>query len=66
MENDDYNSLIEIGKIIDTISELKDKTLDHFYEDKDLASQLMVDLSNLQEEAKNLSEEFERLINFNN
>lgn len=56
---DNYSHLTEISEIIDSIASMKDKTLDHFYENKLLATKLMLDLNELEEEAHLLIKEFD-------
>lgn len=56
---DNYSYLTEISEIIDSISLMKDKTLDHFYENELLATKLMLDLNELEEEAQLLIKEFD-------
>jgi hypothetical protein len=56
---DNYSFLTEISEIIDSIASMKDKTLDHFYENELLATKLMLDLNELEEEAQLLIKEFD-------
>ena len=56
---DNYSYLTEISEIIDSISLMKDKTLDHFYENELLATKLMLDLNELEEEAHLLIKELD-------
>ena len=57
-----YEYIEEVENLIDYIKSLKDKTLDHYLEDKYQASGLMVGLSNLELDAENLIKEFESCI----
>jgi hypothetical protein len=57
-----YRQIEEVENIIDYIKSLKDKTLDHYYENKSQASGLMVGLSDLELDAENLIKEFEGCI----
>jgi|LauGreDrversion4_2_1035121.scaffolds.fasta_scaffold00402_26 hypothetical protein len=44
----------EVEQVIDYIKSLKDKTLDHFYEDKRMATKLLKDLTLLEKDASEL------------
>lgn len=44
----------EVEQVIDYIKSLKDKTLDHFYEDKRMATKLLKDLNLLEKDASEL------------
>ena len=57
-----YKHIEEVENIIDYIKFLKDKTLDHYYENKSQASGLMVGLNDLELDAKNLIKDFESCI----
>lgn len=57
-----YNYLSEIEEILETVSSLKDKTLEHYYEDKLEASRLMKDLASLEKEASSLKNDLTLLI----
>jgi hypothetical protein len=60
--SDSFEILNEIEEILEVVSYLKNKTLDHYHEDKNLASRLMIDLSSLEDEAKVLLNDFSVLI----
>lgn len=57
-----YKHIEEVENIIDYIKSLKDKTLDHYHENKLKASGLMVGLSDLELDAENLIKQFENCI----
>ena len=57
-----YKYIEEVENLIDYIKSLKDKTLDHYHENKLKASGLMVGLSDLELDAENLIKEFESCI----
>jgi len=57
-----YKHIEEVENIIDYIKSLKDKTLDHFHENKTKASGLMIGLSDLELDAENLIKQFENCI----
>jgi hypothetical protein len=57
-----YKYIEEVENLIDYIKSLKDKTLDHYHENKPKASGLMVGLSDLELDAENLIKEFESCI----
>ena len=59
--SDTYLELLEVSKIIDSIKEMKDKTLDHYYEDTDKAKELLVGLNELEDDANKLMKDFESL-----
>jgi hypothetical protein len=44
----------EVEQAIDYIKNLKDKTLDHFYDDKKMATNLLKDLNLLEKDANEL------------
>jgi len=54
--------MAEVEEAIDYIKSLKDKTLEHFYEDKILAKKLLIDLNLLEEESKKLLDELKNNI----
>jgi hypothetical protein len=60
--SDSFKILTEIEEILEEVSSLKNKTLDHYHEDKKLANQLMIDLICLEEEAKSLLSDFSYLV----
>jgi len=60
--SDSFKILTEIEEILEEVSSLKNKTLDHYHEDKKLANQLMIDLICLEEEAKSLLSDFSCLV----
>jgi hypothetical protein len=57
-----FTSLNEMHEIVEDILLMKDKTLDHFHEDKNLARQLMLDLNSLEKKAHSLIKQFEELV----
>jgi hypothetical protein len=57
-EENIYDLSLELENIIENIINLKNETLDHFHEDKKTATALMLDLNELEQEAKNLIQEF--------
>lgn len=59
--SDTYLEMLKVSKIIDSIKEMKDKTLDHYYEDTDKAKKLLVGLNDLEDDANNLMKDFESL-----
>jgi hypothetical protein len=60
--SDSFEILTEIEEILEVVSSLKNKTLDHYHEDKNLANQLMIDLVSLETEAKDLLNDFSVLV----
>ena len=60
--NSTYSQMVEVSEIIDQIKLMKDRTLDHFYEDKTKARQLLVGLNDLEDDANKLIRDFESLI----
>jgi hypothetical protein len=58
---DTYSHIVEVSEIIDQIKEMKDKTLDHYYEDSVRAKELLVGLSELEDDANKLIKDFESL-----
>jgi hypothetical protein len=62
MLNQYYSFLAELNEIVEDIHSMKDKTLDHFQEDKKMATKLMIDLSDLKKEADSLIKELEEFI----
>jgi hypothetical protein len=58
---DAYSHIIEVSEIIDQIKEMKDQTLDHYYEDASKAKELLVGLNNLEDDANKLIKDFESL-----
>jgi hypothetical protein len=59
--DDTYSQIVEVSEIIDRIKEMKDKTLDHYYEDTTRASELLVGLNELEDDAEKLIKEFQSL-----
>ena len=57
-----YNYLSEIEEILETVSSLRDKTLEHYHENTSEASRLIRDLSSLEEEAHSLMSDLNLLI----
>jgi hypothetical protein len=58
---DAYSHIVEVSEIISSIKEMKDQTLDHYYEDSDRAKELLVGLSELEDDANKLIKDFESL-----
>jgi hypothetical protein len=58
---DAYSHIIEVSEIISSIKEMKDKTLDHYYEDSGRAKELLIGLSDLEDDANKLIKDFESL-----
>ena len=56
--NISYAQTVEIIEIIEQIKEMKDKTLDHFYEDSEKAKKLLINLNKLENDANKLIEDF--------
>jgi hypothetical protein len=59
--NDTHAHMLEVSEIIDSIKEMKDRTLDHYYENTTKASELLIGLNDLEDDAKKLIKEFESL-----
>ena len=59
--NDTYSYIVEVSEIIDSIKEMKDKTLDHYHEDSDKAKELLNGLNDLEDDANKLIQDFESL-----
>jgi hypothetical protein len=57
-----YKYIEEVEGLIDLIKSLKDKTLDHYHENKPKASGLMTGLCDLESDALKLIKEFENCI----
>jgi hypothetical protein len=53
--------MVEVSEIIDQIKEMKDKTLDHYYEDTNRAKELLIGLNGLEDDANKLIKDFESL-----
>lgn len=60
--DDTYSQMVEVSEIIDQIKEMKDKTLDHYYEDSNRAKELLIGLNDLEDDANKLIKDFESLI----
>lgn len=56
-----YLHIVEISEIIDSIKEMKDITLDHYYEDSDKAKELLNGLNDLEDDANKLIQDFKSL-----
>lgn len=59
--NDIYAHILEVSEIIDSIKEMKNKTLDHYYEDATRANELLAGLNELEDDAEKLIKDFESL-----
>jgi hypothetical protein len=49
-----FNLISEVEEAVDYIKSLKDKTLEHYYEDEKVAKSLLIDLNLLEKDANNL------------
>lgn len=49
-----FNLITEVEEAVDYIKSLKDKTLEHYYEDEKVAKTLLIDLNLLEKDANNL------------
>lgn len=54
--------MIEISEIIEQIKEMKDKTLDHYSEDKVKAKELLIGLNSLEDDANKLILDLESIL----
>lgn len=59
--NDTYSYIVEVSEIIDSIKQMKDKTLDHYHENSSKASELLIGLNDLEDDANKLIQDFESL-----
>ena len=54
--------IVEVSGILSQIREMKDQTLDHFFEDKKKAKELLIGLNTLEEDANKLIRDFESVL----
>jgi hypothetical protein len=54
--------IVEVSGILSQIREMKDQTLDHFFEDKEKAKELLIGLNSLEEDANKLIRDFESVL----
>ena len=54
--------LIEVSEILFQIKEMKDQTLDLFFEDKKRARELLIDLNDLEEDTNKLINDLESIL----